>query len=339
MDNINLDKIIKVDDLDSNMILNVPEEIGEKLHKYIQSQTTNANEGISIEIIENPSESMKIEDSRKMIFNFNNELHPITILDFPCIIEAEKTIDYKTYYKGSDISQMFYVHNDKLKCENDLINFNPMTDTKDPHFNQILWKKDPDHKYKLKHGLAKCTRNIRARRFKRKNKYNKDEILEVAKKLKNIIDNGAANYENQLNKNNNEENEDTNTVITNQNVKSVKSGRSSIKNTNKKNKKNNVNNNSHLLTIPLDELDSNYDNNLNNNLNNNNSTLIKIDNIPQITEEKQNILDQYKKLKEEYVKIKDEIAKDPEPNHEKLKKKKQIKKELKALKVKYKTEQ
>ena len=281
---------------------------------------------------------MKIEDSRKMIFNFNNELHPITILDFPCIIEAQKTIDYKTYYKGSDISQMFYVHNDKLKNEKDLINFNPMINSKDPHFNELLWKKDPDHKYKLKHGLAKCTRNIRSRRFKRKIKYNKDEILEVAKKLKNIIDNGAANYENQLNKNNTEENEDTNTVITNHNVKSIKSGKSSLKNTNKKNKNKNNNNNSNLLTIPLDELDSNSINNLNHNLNNNNSTLIKIDTLPQITEEKQQILDKYKELKEEYVRLKDEIAKDAEHDHEKLKKKKQIKKELKALKVKYKSE-
>ncbi len=337
MDNINLDKIIKVDELDSNMILNVPEEIGEKIHKYIQSQQ-NSTEPISIEIIENPSESMKIEDSRKMIFNFNNELHPITILDFPCIIEAQKTIDYKTYYKGSDISQMFYVHNDKLKNEKDLINFNPMINTKDPHFNELLWKKDPDHKYKLKHGLAKCTRNIRSRRFKRKIKYNKEEILEVAKKLKNIIDNGAANYENQLNKNNTEENEDTNTVITNHNVKSIKSGKSSLKNTNKKNKNRNNNNNSNLLTIPLDELDSNSVNNLNHNLSHNNSTLIKIDTFPQITEEKQQILDKYKKLKEDYVRLKDEIAKDAETDHEKIKKKKQIKKELKALKIKYKTE-
>ncbi len=337
MDNINLDKIIKVDELDSNMILNVPEEIGEKIHKYIQSQQ-NSTEPISIEIIENPSESMKIEDSRKMIFNFNNELHPITILDFPCIIEAQKTIDYKTYYKGSDISQMFYVHNDKLKNEKDLINFNPMINSKDPHFNELLWKKDPDHKYKLKHGLAKCTRNIRSRRFKRKIKYNKEEILEVAKKLKNIIDNGAANYENQLNKNNTEENEDTNTVITNHNVKSIKSGKSSLKNTNKKNKNKNINNNSNLLTIPLDELESNSVNNLNNNLNNNNSTLIKIDALPQITEEKQQILDKYKELKEEYVRLKEEIAKDAEHDHEKIKKKKQIKKELKALKIKYKNE-
>ena len=337
MDNINLDKIIKVDELDSNMILNVPEEIGEKIHKYIQSQQ-NSTEPISIEIIENPSESMKIEDSRKMIFNFNNELHPITILDFPCIIEAQKTIDYKTYYKGSDISQMFYVHNDKLKNEKDLINFNPMINSKDPHFNELLWKKDPDHKYKLKHGLAKCTRNIRSRRFKRKIKYNKEEILEVAKKLKNIIDNGAANYENQLNKNNTEENEDTNTVITNHNVKSIKSGKSSLKNTNKKNKNRNNNNNSNLLTIPLDELDSNSVNNLNHNLSHNNSTLIKIDTFPQITEEKQQILDKYKKLKEDYVRLKDEIAKDAETDHEKIKKKKQIKKELKALKIKYKTE-
>ena len=42
--------------------------------------------------------------------------------------------------------------------------------------------------------------------------YNKEEILEVAKKLKSIIDNGTANYDNKTNKvletyeNNNEDN-------------------------------------------------------------------------------------------------------------------------------------
>ena len=114
---------------------------------------------------------------------------PITLLDMPCIIEAQKTIDYKTFYKSSDISQMMFVHDFsyKLNDEKEIEKFNPF-EIGDSYFKKIIWKKDPDHKYKLKHGLAKCTKNIRERRFKAKTKYNQEEILDVAKKLKSIID-------------------------------------------------------------------------------------------------------------------------------------------------------
>lgn len=114
---------------------------------------------------------------------------PITILDMPCIIEAQKTIDYKTFYKTSDISQMMFVHDFPFKISNEkeIENFNPF-ECGDAYFKKLIWKKDPDHKYKLKHGIAKCTKNIRERRFKAKTRYNQDEILDVAKKLKSIID-------------------------------------------------------------------------------------------------------------------------------------------------------
>ena len=129
MENISLENVIKVDEIENNLILNVPEEIGEKIHKLIVEQKiedknsqNNQKNNYNIEIIENPSESISnVDNSRKMIFNFNGELHPITILDLPCHIEAEKTIDYKSYYKGADICQMMYVHDDKLKQEEVLI--------------------------------------------------------------------------------------------------------------------------------------------------------------------------------------------------------------------------
>ena len=95
MENINLDKIIKADELDFNMILNVPEDIGKKIHQKIKNQQTPNQplQDVNIEIIENPSDSMKIEDSRKMIFKFGDSLHPISILDFPCsarILQARR---------------------------------------------------------------------------------------------------------------------------------------------------------------------------------------------------------------------------------------------------------
>jgi len=54
-------------------------------------------------------------------------LHPVTILDMPCVIEANKTIDYKNLYKSSDISQMMFVHSEdfKLKNEGEIESFDP----------------------------------------------------------------------------------------------------------------------------------------------------------------------------------------------------------------------
>jgi hypothetical protein len=200
MENINLDKIIKADELDTNMILSVPEEIGIQLQKIIQGQASRSDkESLQIEIIENPSDSMELEESRKLIFKINNTLLPVTLLDLPCIIEAKKTIDYKNFYKSGDVSQMMFVHDKEhqLNREEDIIKFDPFT-AEDETFNKIIWKKDYDHRYKLRNGLGKGTKNIRSKRFKRKIRYNGDEILEVAKKLKMIIDNGAASFENQM---------------------------------------------------------------------------------------------------------------------------------------------
>lgn len=381
MENISLEKVIKVDEIESNLILNVPEDIGEKIHKLImeqksddknnqnQSKDNNTKNNYNIEIIENPSESISnVDNSRKMIFNFNGELHPITILDLPCHIEAEKTIDYKSYYKGADICQMMYVHDDKIKQEEELNNFNPFTSSCDKKFTKLLWTKDPDHKYKLKHGLGKATRNIRQKRFKRKLKYNKEEILEVAKKLKSIIDNGAANYDNKTNKtletyeNNNDDNN------------TIKSGKMSIgfnnSSKNKNNKKNDsINKSNNILSIPLDENEFNNieDNNNFNNINskkkkkkNNNKKNAKNENeednngIIQIPFEasayedsveekkfqmKKELQAKYKELKEEYLKIKEKINLSEYANNKAMhNKKKQIKKELKAMKEQYKNE-
>ena len=348
MESISLDNVIKVKEIESNLILNVPEAIGEKIHKLITEQkledknNPNQKSNYNIEIIENPSESISdVNNSRKMILNFNGELHPITILDLPCHIEAEKTIDYKNFYKGADICQMMYVHDDKLKQEEDLNNFNPFNSSCDKKFTKLLWTKDPDHKYKLKHGLGKATRNIRHRRFKRKLKYNKDEILEVAKKLKSIIDNGAANYDNKTNKtletfeNNNDDNNTVKSEKTNNKGFNNTNNTNSKNDKNKKNKNKNagvtdneINKSSNILSIPLDENDmfNNYEGGNNNKNNTNkkknkknknnqknttegeNNGIIKIDFAPSVYEDsvEEKKLQMKKELNEKYKAKKEE---------------------------------
>ena len=351
--NKSLEKIIRVNEIENNLILNVPDYIGEKIHKIISEQKLDEKNNYNIEIIENPNESISnVDNSRKMIFNFNGELHPLSILDLPCIIEGHKTIDYKSFYKGGDICQMMYVHDDKLKQEEDLNNFNTFTSPSDKNFSKLLWTKDPDHKYKLKHGLSAPTRNIRSRRFKAKMKYNKDEILEVAKKLKNIIDNGAANYDNKTNKtldtyDNNFD--DTNTV---------KSGVNNLMNSKKKAKgKNDMNKSSNnILSIPLDEndtfnqLDESSVNNKKKNknkkkkINEGDNGIIKIDFSPSVYEDsaekkfemKKELTERYSTLKKEYVKIKKQLNLPENADNKALhNEKKKIKKELLMMKSQY----
>ena len=68
MDNINLDKIIKPDELDYNMVLSVPEEIGINLQKIIQGNATATEKNNSkLEIVENMSEKIDTDESRKLM--------------------------------------------------------------------------------------------------------------------------------------------------------------------------------------------------------------------------------------------------------------------------------
>ena len=315
MDNKSLEKIIRVNEIENNLILNVPDYIGEKIHKIISEQKLDEKNNYNIEIIENPNESISnVDNSRKMIFNFNGELHPLTILDLPCIIEGHKTIDFKSFYKGGDICQMMYVHDDKLKQEEDLNNFNTFSSPTDKNFSKLLWTKDPDHKYKLKHGLSAPTRNIRSRRFKTKIKYKQDEILEVAKKLKSIIDNGAANYDNKTNK----------TLETYDNFDDTNTVKSGLNNSGTKNKKNKKKKNT------------------------GDEGIIKIDFTPSVIDEsndekvflrKKELREQYDMKKEEYVQIKKKLMLPEYADDKNLhNKKKKLKKELKSMKEQYKSQ-
>ena len=54
MDNKSLEKIIRVNEIENNLILNVPDYIGEKIHKIITEQKLEEKNNYNIEIIENP---------------------------------------------------------------------------------------------------------------------------------------------------------------------------------------------------------------------------------------------------------------------------------------------
>ena len=69
MDNINLDKIFRSEELDYNLILSLPEEIGLKLQNIIQGHATQQDkDSTKIEIVQNINDKLDIEDSRKLMY-------------------------------------------------------------------------------------------------------------------------------------------------------------------------------------------------------------------------------------------------------------------------------
>ena len=88
-----------------------------------------------------------------------------------------KSIDYKTLFKSVDISQMMFVTNRKKSPE----------ETKD--YEDFLYEKD---EFISKHGITPPTFDIREKRFKKENRFRKEDVTKVENQLKDIIESGFA---------------------------------------------------------------------------------------------------------------------------------------------------
>lgn len=57
--------------------------------------------------------SLNLLDANKRCYGLciDGKMYMCSLVDMPCIIEAQKTLDHNTFYKSCDASQMMYVHN------------------------------------------------------------------------------------------------------------------------------------------------------------------------------------------------------------------------------------
>lgn len=83
--------------------------------------------------------SLNLLDPLKRCYGLKigQKLYLASLVDLPCIIEAQKTLDYNTFYKSCDAAQMLYVHNvylDHVERKNEtdvrqfVADFNPLID-------------------------------------------------------------------------------------------------------------------------------------------------------------------------------------------------------------------
>ncbi|PPQ64674.1 hypothetical protein CVT26_002764 [Gymnopilus dilepis] len=134
-----------------------PGEDCEKLRKAIQSREIGNDIWF------------KFKDSRRAVFHIGNNLYSAKLVDLPCIVESQKTLDGKQMFKVADICQMLVVEK-KIPSEESLM--------KDKSFNidEFIWP----------HGITPPLHHVRKRRFRKR--VNRRTIESVEQEVERLLD-------------------------------------------------------------------------------------------------------------------------------------------------------
>ncbi|KAG2232499.1 hypothetical protein INT48_007412 [Thamnidium elegans] len=145
--------------MEEQMIFRVPEgELCERLHEMVKKR----------EIPEDVKLTFK--DNRKGQFNFEGRKYDVQLVDLPTIIESQKTLDKKQFYKVADISQMLLVD---------------PTSGSEPFIPQTNGRLETDP-YNFPHGLTPPLKHVRQRRFRKK--LSKRAIEEVEREVERLLE-------------------------------------------------------------------------------------------------------------------------------------------------------
>ncbi|KAF8911985.1 TAFII55 protein conserved region-domain-containing protein [Gymnopilus junonius] len=111
----------------------------------------------------------KFKDSRRAVFHIGNNLYSAKLVDLPCVIESQKTLDGKQMFKVADICQMLVVDK-KIPNEEQLM--------KDKSFNieEFIWP----------HGITPPLHHVRKRRFRKR--VNRRTIESVEQEVERLLD-------------------------------------------------------------------------------------------------------------------------------------------------------
>ncbi|KAF5315657.1 hypothetical protein D9611_004913 [Ephemerocybe angulata] len=114
----------------------------------------------------------KFKDSRRGVFHIGNNLYSTKLVDLPCIIESQKTLDNKQMFKIADICQMLVVE-DKIPDESNL------TGHKNFNIDEFIWP----------HGITPPLHHVRKRRFRKR--VNRRTIESVEQEVERLLDEDA----------------------------------------------------------------------------------------------------------------------------------------------------
>jgi len=168
-------KNAKRSELEDQFILRLPAEPAKALKEAIRSGSGNLQERLSIKL--EPEQGTLDPRLRKGMVAFDDWNMSAKVVDLPTIIESQKTIDRKTFYKIADICQMVICKEGGASDEED--NSAPIKPKKF-HPNKV------EKKYLFPHGICPPLKNCRKRRFRKTMKKNY-EVPEIEKELRRLF--------------------------------------------------------------------------------------------------------------------------------------------------------
>ncbi|KAF4603806.1 hypothetical protein EYR40_000977 [Pleurotus pulmonarius] len=116
----------------------------------------------------------RFKDSRRAQFHISNTTYSAKLVDLPCIVEAQKTLDNKQMFKVADICQMLVVEN---TVENET---STTSQSKNFNIDDFIWP----------HGITPPLHHVRKRRFRKR--VNKRTIETVEQEVERLLDEDAA---------------------------------------------------------------------------------------------------------------------------------------------------
>ncbi|CAI2372951.1 unnamed protein product [Moneuplotes crassus] len=207
--------------VDEGFILRANDEVSDYIRDFIKT----GHDRTSLELIHVEDRKYGLVLGNIDGLEPNGYIYYCTLCDLPTISEAQNTLDMKTFNKSADISQVIYVHPNKVSIEeiediasfikNEMPEFDPFyedpdfleqlydrtsykkkiqVDKNDENSNKILLfgnaMDEPNNEFLLRDGLTPATKNIVNVRYKKDVKENKEDIAKVEEYLKDNIDLG-----------------------------------------------------------------------------------------------------------------------------------------------------
>ncbi|KAH9934714.1 TAFII55 protein conserved region-domain-containing protein [Fomitopsis serialis] len=114
----------------------------------------------------------KFKDSRRAVFHIGNKTWAAKLVDMPCIVESQKTLDNKQMFKVADICQMLVV-------DKPIDNEDSLTNQKNFNVDEFIWP----------HGLTPPLHYARKRRFRKR--VNKRTIETVEQEVERLLEEDA----------------------------------------------------------------------------------------------------------------------------------------------------
>ncbi|KAI8998653.1 TAFII55 protein conserved region-domain-containing protein [Trametes punicea] len=111
----------------------------------------------------------KFKDSRRAVFHIGNNMYSSKLVDLPCIIESQKTLDNKQMFKVADICQMLVV-------ENKIPNEEAVANHKGFNIDEFIWP----------HGITPPLKHVRKRRFRKR--VNRRTIETVEQEVERLLE-------------------------------------------------------------------------------------------------------------------------------------------------------